>query len=100
CRRRIRPVTIGKILLGHDFVQSLALDHRVAAVLHQVGDEQVGDALAYVNVLAEEGRNTAMDGGVVEVHDRHPLFASLGWGGGAGGRWRLGTSSHDKEKTK
>ena len=50
----IGAVAVGKILLRHDLVQSFALDHRVGAVFDQIGDQQVGDAFAYVDVLAKE----------------------------------------------
>ena len=51
-----------------------------------------------VDVLAENRRNSAVHGGVVEVHDRHPLFPSLGWGWGSGGRSGLGAHGNDKEE--
>jgi hypothetical protein len=41
-----------------------------------------------------------MDGGVIKIHDRHPLFASLGrgWSPGCGGH--LGAHRKSEEKTK
>src|SRR6185312_873089 len=63
----IGAVAIGKILLRHDLVQSFALNHRVAAVFDQIGDQQVGDALAYNYVLAEERCDIAVHGGVIEI---------------------------------
>ena len=55
----------------------------VGAVLDQVGDEQVGDALADVDVGAEDGGGVALHRGVVEVQDGDTGFAR-GSGLGAG----------------
>ena len=66
----IGAIGVGEVLLGHDLVEGLALDDRVGAVLDQVGDEQVGDALADVDVGAEHGGGGGLHGGVVEVQDR------------------------------
>ena len=63
----VGAVGVGEILLGHDFIQSLALDDGVGAVLDQVGDQQVGDAPAHVHVVAEHGGGGTHHGGVVEV---------------------------------
>ncbi len=51
----IGAVGVGKILLGHELIQGLALEDGVGAVFDQVGDDQVGDSFTQVDVGAKEG---------------------------------------------
>src|SRR5579862_7975668 len=51
---RISAVRIREILFRHDFVECLAFDHRVGAVLYQSRHQQIGNALADIDVRAEK----------------------------------------------
>src|SRR2546428_689189 len=71
------PPTPLEVLLLEDAVELLALDDRVAAVAHQVGDEHIGDAFADVLIAAEEIDDPRVHRGVIEVQHRD---AALGGG--------------------
>src|SRR3981081_991355 len=66
---RVGAITVREILLRHDLVHGLALEHGGAAVLDQILDEQVGDSLADVDVLSEDGGLAALPGGVAKSED-------------------------------
>jgi len=54
CRRcRVRTVAIGEVLFGQDLVQGLPFDDRVAAILHKIRDQQIGDAPANIDISTE-----------------------------------------------
>jgi len=91
----IGAVGVGEVLLGHDFVQRLAFDDGVGAVFDEVVDEQVGDALAHVDVAAEHGRGIGLHRSIVEIENGDAGFVSLG----AGRRLRetRGESEGDKD---
>src|SRR5215469_11288657 len=54
-----------------------SLDDRICAVLHQIGHQQVRDALTHINVLPEDLRHITVYRRIIEVHDRHALLAPL-----------------------
>src|SRR6202034_3655202 len=74
---RIGTVAIGEILLGHDLVQRVALDYGIGAVLHQILHQQVGDALADVDVISQLRDGRRWDRREVEIEYRDALLAPL-----------------------
>src|SRR5690242_14666378 len=72
-RVRIGAIAVGEVLFGEDLVHRLALDDGVRAVLHQVAHEQIGDALADIDIGAENSGAAALDGGEIEVEDGDAL---------------------------
>src|SRR5581483_1267659 len=73
--RRIGAVAGGEILFRQNFVQGLALDHGISAVLDEALHQQIGDAFADVNVLPEQGCHAAVHGAVVKIEDGDALLA-------------------------
>ena len=70
--RGVGAVAVGKILLRHDLVKGGPLDDRVTAVLHEIVDQKIGDALANIHVRSKDRRNAAIDRRVVEIDDCDP----------------------------
>ena len=83
-------------IYGHDLVEHLALDHRVAAILHEVGDEQVSDALADIHVPAKDCIDGGMNRGVIEIQDGHARLATGAGGGRLRGDARSGDHTHER----
>ena len=73
----VGAVAVGEVLLGEDLVELLALDHRIGAVVDQLVDQNVGDALADILVGAEECGDAALHGGVIEIHHGDALLLLL-----------------------
>ena len=103
-RRGVGAIAVRKILLRHDFVEGRPLDDRVTAVLHQIVDQQIADALADIDVRPKDCRDAAINRRVVEIDDRDSGSASRRrWSAPAGvwaSRMRTAlTASHNATPT-
>ena len=76
----IGAVAVGKILLGDDLVELLALDHRIHAVGNQAIHQHVRDSLADILIRAEQLRDACSHRRIVEIHHRHALLLRFGDG--------------------
>ena len=84
--RGVGAIGVGEVLLGQKLIQGLALDDGVGAVLDEVGNDEVSDTFAHIDIGAEHGGGGALYRGIVEIHDGDAGFARCS-GLGASGRY-------------
>src|SRR5450759_5053142 len=70
----VGAVAVGEILLRQDLVELFAFDDGEDAIVHQLVDEDVGNALADILIGSEHRGDSALYGRVIEVHHGDTLL--------------------------
>src|ERR1035437_6468225 len=70
----VGAVAVGEILLRQDLVELFAFDDGEDAIVHQLVDEDVGNALADILIGSEHRGDSALHGRVIEVHHGDTLL--------------------------
>src|SRR5262249_60138299 len=92
----VGDVAVGKILLGDELVQSLALEDAELAVFEKFLNKHVGNTFADVLIGSPNRGHRGPHRSVVKIHDGDALF---GRGGGRVLR-RANSSNQEKDKSE